>query len=161
MQWMLAIWSLVPLPFLNPAWTSGSSRFMDCWSLTWRILSITLLRWVHVTTKKIPHVTTKDPEMPQKGSKITSAAIKTRPSQINKCKDSVCQCRRCRKLEFNPWFGKILWRKWQIQEYSCLENPMDRGVWQATVHGVSKSQTRLNTMQQQNQKSRSKLQFVA
>ena len=26
-QWMLAIWSLVPLPFLKPAWTSGSSRF--------------------------------------------------------------------------------------------------------------------------------------
>ena len=42
-QWMLAIWSLVPLPFLNPAWTSGSSRFMYCWSLAWRILSITLL----------------------------------------------------------------------------------------------------------------------
>ena len=28
-------------------------------------------------------------------------------------------------------------------QYSCLENPMDRGVWQATVHGVTKSQTRL------------------
>ena len=28
-------------------------------------------------------------------------------------------------------------------QYSCLENPMDRGAWQATVHGVSKSQTRL------------------
>ena len=26
-------------------------------------------------------------------------------------------------------------------QYSCLENPMDRGAWQATVHGVSKSQT--------------------
>ena len=39
----MAIWSLVPLPFLNPAWTSGSSRFMYCWSLAWRILSITLL----------------------------------------------------------------------------------------------------------------------
>ena len=26
-QWMLAIWSLVPLPFLNPAWIAGSSRF--------------------------------------------------------------------------------------------------------------------------------------
>ena len=37
------IWSLVPLPFLNPAWTSGSSWFMFCWSLAWRILSITLL----------------------------------------------------------------------------------------------------------------------
>ena len=26
-------------------------------------------------------------------------------------------------------------------QYSCLENPMDRGDWQATVHGVAKSQT--------------------
>ena len=26
-------------------------------------------------------------------------------------------------------------------QYSCLENPMDRGGWQATVHGVMKSQT--------------------
>ena len=42
-HWMLAIWSLVPLTFLNPAWTSGSSRFTYCWSLAWRILSITLL----------------------------------------------------------------------------------------------------------------------
>ena len=25
--------------------------------------------------------------------------------------------------------------------YSCLENPMDRGAWQATVHRVAKSQT--------------------
>ena len=31
-QWMLAFWSLVPLPFLKPAWTSGSSLFMYCWS---------------------------------------------------------------------------------------------------------------------------------
>ena len=42
-QTMLSIWSLVPLPFLKPAWTSGNSQFMYCWSLTWRILSITLL----------------------------------------------------------------------------------------------------------------------
>ena len=42
-QRMLTIWSRVPLPFLNPAWTSGSSWFMYCWSLAWRILSITLL----------------------------------------------------------------------------------------------------------------------
>ena len=42
-QWMLAIWSLIPLPFLKPAWTSGSSRFTYCWSLARRILSITLL----------------------------------------------------------------------------------------------------------------------
>ena len=40
---MLAVWFLVPLPFLKPAWTSGSSRFMYCCSLAWRILSITLV----------------------------------------------------------------------------------------------------------------------
>ena len=42
-QQMLAIWSLVPLPFLKSAWASGSSRFTYCWSLAWRILSITSL----------------------------------------------------------------------------------------------------------------------
>ena len=42
-QQMLTIWSLVPLPFLNPAWTSGSSQFTYYWRLAWRILSITLL----------------------------------------------------------------------------------------------------------------------
>ena len=30
-------------------------------------------------------------------------------------------------------------------QYSCLENPMDRGTWWATVHGVEKSRTRLNS----------------
>ena len=28
-------------------------------------------------------------------------------------------------------------------QYSCLENSIDRGAWQATVHGVIKSQTKL------------------
>ena len=31
-------------------------------------------------------------------------------------------------------------------QYSCLENPIDRGDWQATVHGVTKSQTRLKRL---------------
>ena len=34
--------------------------------------------------------------------------------------------------------GNPLW-------YSCLENPMDGGAWQATVHGVAKSQTQWAT----------------
>ena len=29
-------------------------------------------------------------------------------------------------------------------QYSCLENPMDRGAWWATLHGVTKSRTRLH-----------------
>ena len=32
-------------------------------------------------------------------------------------------------------------------QYSCLENPVDRGAWCAIVHGVAKSQTRLKHLQ--------------
>ena len=33
-------------------------------------------------------------------------------------------------------------------QYSCLENPMDRGAWRATVHGVPKSRTQLSNLAQ-------------
>ena len=57
-------------------------------------------------------------------------------------KESACQCRRSR---FDPWVWKIPWRRqWQpTPVFFYLENPMDRGAWKATVHGVKKSQTRL------------------
>ena len=31
-------------------------------------------------------------------------------------------------------------------QYSCLENPMDRGAWRATVHGFTQSRTRLKQL---------------
>ena len=35
-------------------------------------------------------------------------------SGIHRGKESACQCRRCKRCEFNPWVGKIPWRrKWQ------------------------------------------------
>ena len=34
-------------------------------------------------------------------------------------------------------------------QYSCLENPMDRGAWWATIYRVSKSRTRLNRLRTQ------------
>ena len=37
------VWSLIPLPFLNQGWRSGSSWFTYCWSVSWRTLSITWL----------------------------------------------------------------------------------------------------------------------
>ena len=53
-------------------------------------------------------------------------------------KEPVCQCRRHKRLQFSPWVQKIPWRRaWQPTHYSCLENPMDRGVWQAIVHRVA------------------------
>ena len=52
---------------------------------------------------------------------------------------------RCKRRRFDPWVRKIpLSRKWQSLQYSCLENSMNRGAWQATVHGVEKSQTWLS-----------------
>ena len=46
---------------------------------------------------------------------------------------------------FDPWVRKIPGGGHKNPlKYSCLENPMDREAWQATVHGVAKSQTRLS-----------------
>ena len=57
-------------------------------------------------------------------------------------KESVCLCRRLSRHRFNPWVGKIPWRKNSNPlQYSCLENSMDRGASQATVHGVTKRLT--------------------
>ena len=47
--------------------------------------------------------------------------------------------------KFNPWVGKIPWRrKCNPLQYSCLENPTDRGAWRTRVHGVAESQTHLS-----------------
>ena len=52
-----------------------------------------------------------------------------------------------KRSRLDPWVRKIQLRKGEGNgnplQYSCLGNPMDRGAWRATVHGVSKSQTRL------------------
>ena len=47
-------------------------------------------------------------------------------------KESTCQSRRCRQLGQSPGGGNG-----SPLHYSCLENPMDRGAWRATVHGVT------------------------
>ena len=61
-------------------------------------------------------------------------------------KESTCQCRRLKRLGFNPWIGKIPGGgHGNPLQYSCLENSMDRGAWWATVHGVAKIQTQLSS----------------
>ena len=62
-------------------------------------------------------------------------------------KEPACQCRRHKRCRFHPWVGKIPWKRaWQPTQYSCPENPMDRGAWQAIVHRVAKSQTWLRQL---------------
>ena len=54
-------------------------------------------------------------------------------------KESVCNAG---KPGFNTWVGKIPGeRNGNPLQYSCLENPMDRGVWWAAVHGAAESDT--------------------
>ena len=62
-------------------------------------------------------------------------------------KESTGQCRRQRRLGFDPWVRKIPWStaRGTPLQYSCLENSMDRGAWEATAHWVTKSPTRLST----------------
>ena len=50
--------------------------------------------------------------------------------------------RRCRGPGFYPWVSPLEEEMATHSKYSCLENSMDRGDWQATVHRVAKSQTR-------------------
>ena len=43
---------------------------------------------------------------------------------------------------FDPGSGRVSGEEnGNPLQYSCLENPMDRGAWQATVHGVTKMDT--------------------
>ena len=43
---------------------------------------------------------------------------------------------------FDPWLRTIPGEgNINRLQYSCLENPMDRGAWKATVHGIAKSRT--------------------
>ena len=50
--------------------------------------------------------------------------------------------RQGRSHKFNPWVWKTpRGGNGKPLHYSCLENPMDRGAWWATVHGVAKSRT--------------------
>ena len=57
-------------------------------------------------------------------------------------KESVCQCRRHKRLGLDPELGRYpgIWNG-NLLHYSYLENTMGRGAWWATVHTVTKSWT--------------------
>ena len=65
-------------------------------------------------------------------------------------------CKIDSQWEFAVWLRKLKWglcinlEGWDGEgngtplQYSCLENPMDRGAWKAAVHGVLKSRAQLS-----------------
>ena len=57
-------------------------------------------------------------------------------------KESTCNAGATGNAGLIPELGRSLQGGYgNLLQYSCLENPMDRGAWQATVHGVTKSWT--------------------
>ena len=51
----------------------------------------------------------------------------------------------CRRLRFDSWVERSPGEgTGNLLQYSCLESPMDRGAWWATVHGVAKSRAHLS-----------------
>ena len=57
------------------------------------------------------------------------------------------QCRRCRSLGFDPRVRDLLGEGCgNPLQYPCLENPMDRGAWRATVCGITKSRALLKQL---------------
>ena len=66
---------------------------------------------------------------------------------VKKKKKSGCQCRRLRRsgFDFLDQEYPLAEEMASLLQYPCLENPMDRGAWWATVHGVAKSQMQLST----------------
>ena len=59
-------------------------------------------------------------------------------------KESACQCRGHRRHGLDLRVGKTGGGNGNPLQYSCLKNPIDKGAWQATVHGVTKSWTCLS-----------------
>ena len=126
-QQMVVIWSLVPLPFLKPTWTSGSSQCTYCWSLAWRILSITLLACeMSAIVLQFEH---------SLAFPFFGVGMKTNLFQ---------SCVHCWIVKSN-WLLLFLLERFRIDK---LEIVKDRGDWCVTVHGAAKSQTRLIEQQQ-------------
>ena len=130
-QWMLTIWSLVPLPFLNSAYTSGSSWFIYCWGLAWRILSITLLacemrrRWWHLTPVLLPGK-----------SHGWRSLVGCSPWGLE-------ESDKTEWLHFHFLLSCMGEGNGNPLQCSCLENPRDGGAWWAAIYGVAQSCTRL------------------
>ena len=62
-------------------------------------------------------------------------------------KEPACQCRRHRRRGLISGLGRSSGGgRGNPLQCSCLENPMDRRAWQATVHRVAKSQTQLKRL---------------
>ena len=73
---------------------------------------------------------------------LCSLLLVTRPPRGLSGKEFTCRCRRCRRHRFDPWVGKISWRRKWHPAPVCLPGKSDgQRSHVAAVHGVAESDT--------------------
>ena len=127
---------------------SDSLNSMDCsppgFSLH-GILQARILLWIAIPFSKWSSQPRQglNPRLPHCRCILYGLSHQGSPGDANS-KEPACPFRRHKRHRFNPWVRKIPWKRaWQSTPYSCLENFMDRGSWQTTIHGVAKNRTQL------------------
>ena len=102
--------------------------FLQLWSGCCWILALQQVEWDLMRAKELLCPTRV--QGPQGGS-----VLKNPPANAGDTGEvgSIPGLGRCPEVVNGNWL-----------QYSCLGNPMDRGAWRATVHGVTKSRTRLD-----------------
>ena len=123
---ILAIWSLVPLPFLNPVWTSEISRFTYCWSL----VSVSSVGKESICNAGDPGLIPESGRSAGEGIdyllQYSWASLVAQLVKIHL---------QCGRPGSDPWAGKIPWRR---------EKLPTSVFWYGEFHGVEESRTSLS-----------------
>ena len=154
-QWMLAIWSLVPPSFLNWAYRCGSSWFTYCWSLAWRIarsLAQLMSSWDYEPREspslRAPTVVAATFERWFSNIWAPFWAVSTPRIELSLLCPLYLWGLSPQSMLMNIYRlgDKCGEGNGTPLQYSRLENPRDRGAWWAAVHGVTQSRTRLKRL---------------
>ena len=117
------------------------------YSETWRFFSFLLRNLIlQITLLKGLYKIIKQKQSAKKKANIYKHVCQQRASQlVPAVKNLPANAGNLRVAGSIPGSGRSSW-VWNDNplQYSCLDNPMDRGAWWATLHGVAKSRTWLS-----------------
>ena len=147
-------------PVLNPAWISASSWFTYCWTLAWRILSITLLAremdrgawWAAVHgSRRVGHdwatslslFTFMHWRRKWQSTPVFLRGESQGGSLVGCCVWGNTELDTTEGLHFHFSLSCIGEGNGTPLQCSCLENPRDGGAWWAAIRGVAQGRPRL------------------